>query len=170
VSVVAEQHASEPVRTLSWQDPAATARAGSELAGLEYIRALADGRLLPPPIVQLLGFEVVEAQEGRVVFALRPAEWMYNPLGTVHGGVAATMLDTCMGCAVHTTLPQGVGYATTDLQVRYIRAMGSATGRVLTEGRVLHAGKRTAIAEGRVSAELDGRLIAHATTGCAIFA
>ena len=170
MSAVAEQRASERVRTLSWQDPAATTRAGSELAGLEYIRALADGRVLPPPIVQLLGFEVVEAQEGRVVFALRPVEWMYNPLGTVHGGVAATILDTCMGCAVHTTLPQGVGYTTTDLQVRYIRAMGSATGRVLAEGRVLHAGKRTATAEGRVFAELDGRLIAHGTTGCAIFA
>ncbi len=93
----------------------------------------------PPPVARLLGFHIVEAEEGRAVFALEPAEWMYNPIGSVHGGIAATMLDSCMGCAVHTTLDPGVGYTTTDLQVRYIRAMSEATGRVLAEGRVVHA-------------------------------
>ena len=83
------------------------------------------------------------------MFALEPAEWMYNPIGMVHGGIAATILDSCMGCAVHTTLAAGVGYTTTDLQVRYIRAMSDVTGRVLAEGRVVHAGRRTATAEGR---------------------
>ena len=102
------------------------------------------------------------------MFALEPAEWMYNPIGMVHGGIAATILDSCMGCAVHTTLAAGVGYTTTDLQVRYIRAMGGATGRVLAEGRVVHAGRRTATAEGRVFAEDDETLIAHGSTGCAI--
>ncbi len=97
-----------------------------------------------------------------------PAQWMFNPLGTVHGGVAATMLDSCMGCAVHTTLAAGVGYTTTDLQVRYIRAMGEGTGRVLAEGHVVHAGRRTATAEGRLFRESDGTLLAHGTTGCAI--
>jgi uncharacterized protein (TIGR00369 family) len=86
----------------------------------------------------------------------------------VHGGIAATILDSCMGCAVHTTLPAGVGYVTTDLQVRYIRPMTHATGRVLAEGKIIHAGRRTATAEGRLIVEADGSLIAHATTGCAI--
>jgi uncharacterized protein (TIGR00369 family) len=94
---------------------------------------------------------------------------MYNLIGSVHGGIAATLLDSCMGCAVHTTLPAGVGYTTTDLQVRYIRAMSADTGRVLAEGGVIHSGSRTATAEGRLFAEADGRLIAHASTGCVIF-
>jgi uncharacterized protein (TIGR00369 family) len=86
----------------------------------------------------------------------------------VHGGIAATILDSCMGCAVHTTLEAGVGYTTTDLHVRYIRAMGEATGRVLAEGRVVHGGRRTATAEGRLFVESEQTLIAHATTGCMI--
>lgn len=156
-------------RTFAWQDPAATAVEGLKLAGLDYIRAIMDGTLPPPPVAQLLGFEIVEAENGRAVFAIAPAEWMYNPIGVVHGGIAATILDSCMGCAVHTTLAAGVGYTTTDLQVRYIRAMSDSTGRVLAEGRVVHAGKRTATAEGRVFSEDSGKLIAHGSTGCAIF-
>jgi uncharacterized protein (TIGR00369 family) len=155
-------------RTFTWQDPAATAAEGLKLAGLDYIRAIADGTLPPPPIAELLGFQIVEAEEGRAVFALQPAEWMYNPIGMVHGGVAATLLDSCMGCAVHTMLDAGVGYTTTDVQVRYIRAMGASTGRVLAEGRVVHAGRRTATAEGRVFSESDEKLIAHGSTGCVI--
>jgi uncharacterized protein (TIGR00369 family) len=155
-------------RTFSWHDPAATAAEGMKLAGLDYIRAIQTGELPPPPIARLLEMEIVEAEQGRAVFALTPAEWMYNPIGMVHGGIAATILDSCMGCAVHTTLPAGVGYTTTDVQLRYIRAMGGATGRVLAEGRVVHAGRRTATAEGRVFTQDDETLIAHGSTGCAI--
>jgi uncharacterized protein (TIGR00369 family) len=155
-------------RTFSWQDPAATAAEGMKLAGLDYIRAIQTGELPPPPIARLLEMEIVEVEEGRAVFALEPAEWMYNPIGMVHGGIAATILDSCMGCAVHTTLPAGVGYTTTDVQLRYIRAMGGATGRVLAEGRILHAGRRTATAEGRVFTQDNETLIAHGSTGCAI--
>ncbi|HEX3910616.1 MAG TPA: PaaI family thioesterase [Solirubrobacteraceae bacterium] len=157
-------------RTFSWHDPPATAAEGLKLSGLDYIRAIASGELPPPPIADLLGFQIVEAEEGRAVFAIEPAEWMYNPIGMVHGGVAATLLDSCMGCAVHTSLAPGVGYTTTDLQVRYIRAMGESTGRVLAEGRLVHGGKRTATADGRVFTEADEELIAHGSTGCVIFA
>jgi uncharacterized protein (TIGR00369 family) len=132
------------------------------------MQGIADGTLPAPPIARTLGFAVIEAAPGRAVFALEPAEWMYNPIGSVHGGVAATLLDSCMGCAVHTTLEPGVGYATSDLHVRYIRSMSSATGRVLAEGTVVHAGRRTATAEGRLFAETDGTLLAHGTTGCLI--
>jgi uncharacterized protein (TIGR00369 family) len=155
-------------RTFSWQDPAASAAEGMKLSGLEYMEAIADGSAPPPPIARLLDFELVLVEQGRAVFAVEPAEWMYNPIGMVHGGIAATILDSCMGCAVHTTLPAGVGYTTTDVQVRYIRAIGGATGRVLADGRVVHAGRRTATAEGRLFTEADETLIAHGTTGCAI--
>lgn len=162
--------AGEPqrTRTFSWQNPSAAAAAGAALPGLDCINAILAGTIPPPPIAQLLGFEIVEAEVGRAVFAMLPAEWMYNPIGMVHGGIAATLLDSCMGCAVHTTLEARVGYTTTDLQVRYIRAMSDATGLVLAEGRVVHAGRRTATAEGRLFAQSDGRLIAHGSSGCAI--
>jgi uncharacterized protein (TIGR00369 family) len=158
----------ERTRSFSWEDPTATAAAGLQMPGLECMRSIMDGVLPPPPIARLLDFTITEAEDGRAVFAMEPAEWMYNPIGSVHGGIAATILDSCMGCAVHTTLEAGVGYTTTDLQVRYIRAMGETTGRVLAEGRVVHRGRRTATAEGRLFVESDETLIAHATTGCVI--
>src|ERR1022692_989624 len=155
-------------RSFGWDDPAATAAAGMRLSGIEYVGAIRDGTLPPPPIAQLLGFVILEIDHGRALFAMEPAEWMYNPIGSVHGGVAATLLDSCMGCAVHSTLEAGIAYTTTDLHVRYIRPMTDATGRVLAEGRVVHSGRRTATAEGRLFVEQDESLIAHATTGCAI--
>ena len=111
----------ERSRTFSWHDPLETAARASSLSGLEYMTAIAEGTVPPPPITRLMGFSLVEVQRGRAVFAMDPAEWMYNPIGSVHGGVAATLLDSCMGCAVHTTLDPGSAYTTTDLQVRYIR-------------------------------------------------
>jgi uncharacterized protein (TIGR00369 family) len=158
----------ERSRTFSWHDPAASAAVGAELSGIDCMKAIITGELPAPPIAQLLGFTVIEVEHGRAVFAMEPAEWMYNPIGMVHGGVAATLLDSCMGCAVHTTLDAGVAYTTTDLQVRYVRAMSDTTGRVLAEGRVVHAGRRTATAEGRLFVESDDTLIAHGSTGCVI--
>jgi uncharacterized protein (TIGR00369 family) len=102
------------------------------------------------------------------VFSLEPAEWMYNPIGSVHGGVAATILDSCMGCAIHSLLPAGVCYTTSDLQIRYSRGMTVQTGRVLAEGTVVHAGRRLATAEGRLTVAATGKLIAHATIGCVV--
>jgi uncharacterized protein (TIGR00369 family) len=155
-------------RSFSWEDPAALGETARRLSGFEYIRGIADGTYPRPPLASMLDFAIVEVDLGRVVFAMEPAEWMYNPLGSVHGGIAATILDSCMGCAVHTTLDVGVGFTTADLQVRYVRAMNSATGRVLAEGRVVHRGRRTATAEGRLFVEAGEGLIAHATTGCLI--
>jgi uncharacterized protein (TIGR00369 family) len=167
MSTLAQQ---QRTRSFSWQDPVASAAAAAEMSGLDTMRAIIDGTLPPPPIAQLLGFTVIEVEHGRAVFAMEPAEWMYNPIGMVHGGVAATILDSCMGCAVHTTLDVGVAYTTTDVQVRYVRAMTGATGRVLAEGRVVHRGRRTATAEGRLFVQDGEKLIAHGSTGCAILA
>jgi uncharacterized protein (TIGR00369 family) len=139
------------------------------VTGLEFLRAIAAGELPGAPIADLLGFAPVEAEEGRVVFAAVPEQRHYNPIGTVHGGLAATLLDSAMGCAVHSTLPAGVGYTTLDLKVNFTRPITSETGPILCEGTVVHRGGRVATAEGRVFAEADGALLAHGTTTCLIF-
>jgi uncharacterized protein (TIGR00369 family) len=155
-------------RTFSWQDPTAGVAFGRDRSGMELLRGMIDGTVAPPPIAELLGMSLVEVQEGRAVFSLEPAEWMYNPIGSVHGGVAATILDSCMGCAIHSTLPAGVAYTTSDLQIRYSRGMTVDTGRVIAEGKVVHAGRRLATAEGRLLVQDSGKLIAHGTTGCVL--
>ena len=158
-------------RTFTWEDPEALAAAARDArTGLAFLQAIAAGELPAAPIGRMLGMDIVEIAEGRVVFSLEPTEWMFNPIGTVHGGIAATVLDSCMGCAIHTTLPAGTGYTTSDLQVRYVRSMSVETGLVHAEGTVVHSGRRQATAEGRLSVAATGKLIATATTGCIILA
>jgi uncharacterized protein (TIGR00369 family) len=158
----------ERTLTVRWEDPNALAQVGRGLSGLEYLQKLVAGELPRPPISALMNFGLVELSEGRAVFAVEPAEYHYNPIGVVHGGLAATLLDSAMGCAVHSMLPAGVGYTTLEVKVNYIRAMTSETGRVRCEGKLIHLGGRTATAEGRVLDE-DGKLYAHGTTTCLIF-
>jgi uncharacterized protein (TIGR00369 family) len=152
-------------RTIAWEDPRGYARQAVRHTGLEWLRLLLDGSVPPPPIAALLGFAPETVEEGRVVFVARPAEYHYNPIGTVHGGLAATLLDSAMGCAVHSTLPAGVAYGTIDLQVRYTRPMTADTGPVRCEATVVHSGTRLATAEGRLT-DGRGRLLAHGTTSC----
>lgn len=155
-------------RTFEWDDPSISAGAAQRMSGLEFLRAIVAGTLPPPPIANLIGSSLAEVEFGRAVFELEPAEWQYNPIGAVHGGVAATLLDSAMGCAVQSTLTAGVGYTTTDLQVRYVRAMGTDTGTVRAEGTVVHAGRRLVTAQGQIIATNSGKLIAHATTACMV--
>ncbi|MEU3794187.1 PaaI family thioesterase [Streptomyces fructofermentans] len=138
------------------------------LSGLDLMKWVQTERPADlPSIGRLLGMRFDEVEHGRIVVSLDTRPDFANPLGTVHGGIAATLLDSAMGCAVHTTLPAGVGYTTLELKVNYIRA-ARTDGRTLTaEGTVVHAGRRTATAEGKVLDE-QGRLIAHATTTCLI--
>jgi uncharacterized protein (TIGR00369 family) len=154
-------------RTVSWEDPQALAEAGRGLSGLEYLRKIVAGELPRPPISALMNFGLAELGEGFAVFTVEPAEYHYNPIGVVHGGLAATLLDSAMGCAVHTMLPAGVGYTTLEIKVNYVRALTSETRGVRAEARVVHVGGRTATAEGRVVDEA-GKLYAHATTTCLI--
>lgn len=156
------------VRTITWDDPLATAEAGRRLSGLDFLRGVLRGELPPPPIAVLLNFALAEVEEGRVVFAGVPAEYHYNPIGVAHGGLAATLLDSAMGCAVHSTLPAGTGYTTLDITVNYVRALTRDTGEVRCEGRTIHVGGRTATAEGRLT-DAAGRLYAHGTTTCLVF-
>jgi uncharacterized protein (TIGR00369 family) len=158
----------ERTRTFSWDDPLVTATAAGGLSGLEAIQKIAAGELPPPPIAKLLDFEITHVERGRVVFACEPAEWMYNPIGSVHGGIASTLLDSALGCSVHTVLDAGVRYTTSDLHVRFVRSMRADTGRVLADCHVVHSGRRIATAEGKLYAEADETLFAHGTTSCLI--
>jgi len=154
-------------RTIEWDDPVAAALRGREMSGLEYMRAMIAGELPRPPIAWTLDFELAEVEEGRAAFTLHPAEFHYNPIGMVHGGVAATLLDSAMGCAVHSLLPAGVGYTTLELKTNFLRAITRDAGPVRAEATVLHAGSRTALAEARL-VDGAGKLLAHATSTCLI--
>ena len=131
--------------------------------GLDFMRAIASGEIEQPPIARLLGFGVVEVEEGRALFSAEPGEQHYNPIGVVHGGLAATLLDSAMGCAVHTTLEAGWSYGTLDLSARFVRPITKDTGRILCEGVVVHRGGKLATTEGRLWAEETGKLLAHGT-------
>ncbi|MCW3066694.1 MAG: hypothetical protein JWN32_3866, partial [Solirubrobacterales bacterium] len=122
----------------------------------------------PPPIAALMNMEPAEFSVGHAVFTGLPGEEHYNPLGTVHGGWAATLLDTVLGCAIQTTLPVGTTYTTLDLRVTFVRAITRDTGRVLGSAEVVHRGRRVATAEARLTAERDGRLLAHGGASCVL--
>jgi len=139
-----------------------------EYTGLELFQKMIAGELPRPPISETLGFTLVEAEKGRVVFQGTPHHRHYNPIGSVHGGYHATLLDSCVACAIQTTLDAGQGYTTIELKVNYIRALTDRVGPVRAEGRVIHAGKQIGTAEGKL-VDADGKLYAHATTTCLIF-
>ena len=152
-------------RIVNWENPRELAAAGRELSGLEFLQKIVAGELPPPPIASLMSFDIVELREGYAVFAVQPAEYHYNPIGVVHGGLAATLLDSAMGCAIHSTLPAGAGYTTLEIKVNFVRAMTAETGHVRAEAKIIHVGGRTATAEGPVIDEA-GKLYAHGTTTC----
>ena len=155
-------------RTVTWEDPVPGLSAASGMTGLEYIRAIF-GRAVPaPPISHTLGFAGVKAEVGRAVFAGDPGEHLYNPIGVVHGGFAMTLLDSALGCAVHTTLERGETYTSLETKVNFVRPITLATGRVICEGTVVHRGRTIATAEGRVVEERTGKVLAHGTSTCLI--
>jgi len=157
-------------RLISWSDPAEFQQAvlsGRYRNGLEMLEAMRTGELAKPPIAELMAYWPVEFSDGRAVFECDPDESHYNPMGIVHGGLAATLLDTVMACAIHTQLPITTAYTTLELKVNYIRPMTTATGRVRAIGELIHCGRRTATAEGRIE-DGNGQLLAHGSTTCLI--
>jgi len=156
----------ERSRTITWEDPVAAAEHRLDLSGLDHLNAIREGRLSPPPMATLMGFDLVEAEAGRVVFAVTPEEFHYNPIGVVHGGLAATLVDSATGCAVQSTLEAGVVYTSLEVKVNFARAITRDTGRVLCEGTIIHRGRTIATAEARLFAEATGRLHAHGTATC----
>jgi uncharacterized protein (TIGR00369 family) len=153
-------------RTHTWA-PQTTPNA--ELSGLEFLQAMLAGEIPPPPIAGTLGFTLVRAEPGAVVFEGETGEHQYNPMGTVHGGYLATLLDSALGCAVMTKLPVGVAYTTTQLNVHMVRPAFAHTGALQCEAKSVHVGRTIATAEGRLVGVNDGKLYAHGTTTCAIF-
>lgn len=161
--------AASRTRQTSWVDPRPTAMAGMGLAGLDYMRALLEGRFPAPPIAVTLGFELTEVSEGHAVFSCTPGEHHYNPIGSVHGGLVSTLIDSCTGCAVHTTLPKGMAYSTVNLSVDMLRPVAATTGPMRAVGKVVHRGSRIAIATGEVIADKDGKVYARGQSTCLIF-
>ncbi len=139
-----------------------------EMSGLEFLSAIRDRRLPAPPIAGTLDFALVEVEEGRALFRGTPGFAHYNPFGTVHGGWTATLLDSCMACAVQSTLPQGSACTTLEFKINIVRPINGDTGPVEAEGKVVQAGRRIGVAEGRLTDRV-GRLLAHGTTTCLIY-
>lgn len=160
----------EARRTLvvEWDDPASTAQAASTMSGLDFLRSLLDGALPGSPVAALMGLTGLEVEKGRVLFRGEPGEQHLNPVGAVHGGFAATLLDSALGCSVHTTLPAGLRFTTIDLALTYVRAISSSTGPVLCEATVTHSGRTIATANGRLTRQTDGKLLAHGSTTCLV--
>ncbi len=162
-----DDEAGSRTRTFGWEDPLAGGRAARTMSGLEYLRAIMRRELPAPPIAATLDFALTEIEEGRAVFVVEPQEYHYNPIGVVHGGLAATLCDSAMGCAIHATLPAGTAYTTLELKVNYIRALTTTTGPVRCEGKTIAVGGRVATAEARLT-DAAGTLYAHATTTCLV--
>lgn len=159
----------ERALSVRWEDPAALAAAGRAMSGVEFLRAIRDGKLPHPPIAQLLGFQLVEVEPGHAVFECVPGEQHYNPIGVVHGGLAMTLLDSAMGVCIHTRMPLGGGYTTLEAKTNLVRAITDKSGRLRAIGKLVHLGSRIATAEGRLE-DRAGKLYAHATTTCIVLA
>ena len=155
-------------RWISWRDPQATRATVASMSGLEYWRAVIAGRLPPPPISELIRMRVVNIENGSIAFSWTPDTSMYNPMGMVHGGAVCTLLDTAAACAMHTTLPEGVGYTSVEIKVNYLKAVTVASGPLTAVGTVVKAGSRIGFAEGKVT-DASGKLVATATTTLLIF-
>jgi uncharacterized protein (TIGR00369 family) len=153
----------ERSRTYSWEDPQSLLEQASGLAGLDLMRMIVSGQLSQAPIAETLGFRLVEVEQGRAVFECEPAEFHYNPIGTVHAGLASTLLDSAMGCALATTLEVGMGWTTLELKANFTRPLTADTGLVRCIGSVVHPGRTVATTEARL-VDGDGRLYAHGTS------
>ena len=155
-------------RELVWQDPLRSLERGAGLSGLEYLEAIATGEIPPPPIAVLMRMGPTEISDGRAVFEGDPGEEHYNPIGSVHGGYASTLLDSALGCAVQTTLPAGSLYSTLSLEIKLVRPITRDTGRIRVEAEVAHRGRRQATATARLTSAATGKLLAHGSTTCLI--
>ena len=155
-------------KVVSWHDPGPTTARGLAMAGIDYLRAMVDGVLPPPPISGLMEFDLVSADPGRVVFTCRPDESAYNPIGVIHGGLVCTLLDSVAGCALHSTLPLGKGYTSIEIKVNYLKAVRLNSGLLTATGTVVKAGSRVGFTEGVVT-DPDGAVVATATSTLLVF-
>jgi uncharacterized protein (TIGR00369 family) len=157
----------ERSREVTWDDPLVSAALAGRMSGLDYLRAIADGRIAQPPLAALLGMRIDTVEPGRVTFNLDVGEHLYNPIGSMHGGVFCTLLDSAMGCAVHSSSPLGRAYTTLELKVNLVKAIRVDTPMVVGVGELISTSRRVATAAGRIIGP-DGTRFAHATT-CLVF-
>jgi uncharacterized protein (TIGR00369 family) len=155
-------------RTVTWHAPGPSTATGMSMAGVDYLQAMIDGKLPPPPIFGLMQFDIVSAEPGRVVFTCLPDESAYSPFGAIHGGLVCTLLDTVAGCAVHSTLPQGKGYTTVEIKVNYLKAVRLSSGLLTATGTVVKSGARVGFAQGVVT-DANGALAATASSTLLVF-
>jgi len=155
-------------RTINEEASSEKAEVRRIMSGLEYMRKMMTGELPPSGMVQLLGLKLVEVSEGRAVFTVQPDERHYNGLGIAHGGLAAALLDSALGCAINAMMPAGKVFTTLEMKINYVRPITRERGVVRCEANVIHAGGRVATAEGRITDE-DGKLYAHGTATCILF-
>ncbi|HEY5319863.1 MAG TPA: PaaI family thioesterase [Galbitalea sp.] len=160
--------APERSRVIEWENPLIGAAAAKTMSGLDYMLAMLDGSIPPPPIIELMRMRPVAVEVGTVTFTCDPDESMYNPIGTVHGGLVCTLLDSVVGCAVQTTLPQGQAYTSLEIKVNYLRPVMADTGQLTAVGIVTKPGRRAAFAEGTVM-DSAGKLIATASSTLLVF-
>jgi uncharacterized protein (TIGR00369 family) len=155
-------------RTVDEEIPPDRAEARRIMSGLEYMRKMMTGELPPSGMVQLLGLKLEEVSEGRAVFTVQPDECHYNGLGIAHGGLAAALLDSALGCAINAMMPAGKIFTTLEMKINYVRPITRERGELRCEANVIHTGGRVATAEGRIMDE-DGKLYAHGTATCMLF-
>lgn len=155
------------VRTVSWGDPAISVEAARSLSGVDFVRKIMHSQIPAPPVFDLIDFRLLKVEPGEVTGELKPAEFHYNPMGGVHGGVVCTLLDSVMGLAVHAQLPPGSLFATLEVKVHFVRPISVKTGTLVAEGKVIHPGSRIATAEGRLINQ-QGKLYAHGTATCIV--
>ena len=155
-------------KVVTWHDPAPTTTKGLSMPGLDYLQAMRDGTLPPPPISGLMEFALSSVEHGRVVFTCLPDESAYNPIGAVHGGLVCTLLDSVAGCALHSTLPQGKGYTSVEIKVSYLKAVRATSGLLTATGTVVKSGSRVGFTEGVVT-DASSAVVATATSTLLVF-
>jgi len=155
------------IRTISWGDPVISVEAARSLRGVDFVRKIMNGQIPAPPTFELIGFRLIGVEPGEVTGDFEPAEFHYNPMGGVHGGIVCFLLDSVMGLAVHSQLPTGSLFATLEAKVHFVRPISATTGRLLAHGKVVHPGARIATAESRL-VDKSGKLFAHGTATCIV--
>jgi len=155
-------------RTFSWEDPLQGAKEAMTMAGADYFQAMNDGKLPLPPLLHTLNFKVESIEKGSAVFVFEPQEFHYNPIGTVHGGVISAILDSAMGCSIHSLLAARTGYTTLELKINFLKAITVKSGLLRAVGKVIHFGSRTALVEAQLT-DQNGTIFAHGVSTCLIF-
>jgi uncharacterized protein (TIGR00369 family) len=154
-------------RTYEWEDPAQMAVEAGQTSGLEFLEKMTKGEIPLPPLIHTLDFKVSSIQPGRAEFTFHPQEFHYNPIGSIHGGVITAILDSALGCTLHSVLPAGTGYTTVDIKVNFLRSINIKTGEMKAVGSIINQGNRTALLEARLM-DKKGKLYAYATSTCMI--